>query len=89
MSTATTINLATELSDRTHPGIAIARANKQEMRRRLRALCRDLGARDPRRTAERLALVIDGAYGRAVTLGAAGLEREALEMVRLILDRCR
>jgi hypothetical protein len=54
------INLATEIPDREHPGAAIARANKQELRRRLHELSRDLGARDPRRPAEQLALIIDG-----------------------------
>ncbi len=56
------------------------------MRRRLRALSRELGARDPRRLGEQLALIVDGAYGRAVTLGGAGLERELLEMVTLVVD---
>jgi len=33
-----------------------------------------------------LALIIDGAYGRAVTLGATGLERELIETVTLVVD---
>lgn len=78
--------LVTEISDRKHPGAVIACANKQEVRRRLRALSGDLGVRDPRRLGDRLALIMDGAYGRAMTLGAAGLERELLEMVRLVVD---
>lgn len=80
------INLATEIPDRQHLGAAIACANKQEVRRRLRALSRELGARDPRRLSEQLALILDGAYGRAVTLGATGLGRELLEMVRLVVN---
>jgi AcrR family transcriptional regulator len=80
------INLATELPDRRHPATVIACANKQEVRRRLRELSRDLGVRDSRRLGDRLALIIDGAYGRAVTQGATGLERELLEMVRLVVD---
>jgi AcrR family transcriptional regulator len=80
------INLATEIPDKQHPGTVIACSNKQEVRRRLAVLSRDLGARDPRRLAERLALIIDGAYARAVTLGAKSLEREILEVVRLVVD---
>jgi AcrR family transcriptional regulator len=80
------IKLATEISDGKHPGAAIARANKLEMRRRLRVLTRDLRARDPRRLAEQLAVIIDGAYGRAVTLGSTGLQHELLELVRLVVD---
>jgi AcrR family transcriptional regulator len=80
------INLATEIPDRQHPSIVIACANKEEVRRRLCVLSRDLGVGNPRRLAARLALIIDGAYGRAVTLGTKGLEREVLEVVRLVVD---
>jgi AcrR family transcriptional regulator len=79
-------NLVTEISDRKHPGTAIACANKQEVRRRLRALSGELGVRHPRRLGDRLALIMDGAYGRGTTLGAAGLELELLEMVGLVID---
>jgi hypothetical protein len=30
--------------------------------------------------------LIDGAYGHAVTLGAAGLRRELIEMAKLLID---
>lgn len=80
------VNLATEIPDRKHPGTAIACANKAEVRRRLRELCERLGVGDPHRLGDRLALIIDGAYGRAVTLGADGLEPELLEMVRLVIE---
>jgi AcrR family transcriptional regulator len=80
------VNLATEISDRKHPGAVIACANKQEVRRRLRALSSNLGVRDSRRLGDRLALIMDGAYGRAVTLGATGLEHELLEIVGLVVD---
>src|SRR6266849_1832251 len=74
------INLATEFPDRRHPGTAIARTNKREVRERLRILVRALGARDPRQLSDQLALLIDGAYSQAVTLGAASLRREIIEM---------
>src|ERR1700679_4348967 len=48
------VNLATEISDRKHPGAVIACANKQEVRRRLRALSSNLGVRDSRRLGDRL-----------------------------------
>jgi len=80
------INLATEFPDRQHPGTAIACTNKMELRRRLRLLARALNARDPRRLSDQLALLIDGAYGNAVTLGAAGLRRELIEMATLLID---
>jgi AcrR family transcriptional regulator len=80
------INLATEFPDRQHPGTAIACTNKKEVRRRLRRLARALNARDPRRLSDQLALLIDGAYGHAVTLGAGGLRRELIEMATLLID---
>jgi AcrR family transcriptional regulator len=80
------INLATEFPDRRHPGTAIACTNKMEVRRRLHLLARALNARDPRRLSDQLALLIDGAYGHAVTLGAVGLRRELVEMATLLID---
>jgi len=80
------INLATEFPDRQHPGTAIACTNKMEVRRRLRLLAHALNARNPRRLSDQLALLIDGAYGHAVTLGAAGLRRELIEMATLLID---
>jgi AcrR family transcriptional regulator len=80
------INLATEFPDRRHPGTAIACTNKMEVRRRLRLFARALNVRDPRRLSDQLALLIDGAYGHAVTLGAEGLRRELIEMATLLID---
>jgi AcrR family transcriptional regulator len=80
------INLATEFPDRQHPGTAIACTNKMEVRRRLRLLARALNVHDPRRLSDQLALLIDGAYGHAVTLGAEGLRRELIEMATLLID---
>src|SRR6201987_5601859 len=80
------INLATEFPDRQHPGTAIACTNKMEVRRRFRLLARALNVHDPRRLSDQLALLIDGAYGHAVTLGAEGLRRELIEMATLLID---
>lgn len=80
------INLATEFPDQAHPGTAIACGNKQEMRRRLTNLAKAIGASEPRRLSEQLALLIDGAYSHSTTLGAAGLKRALLDTVRLLVD---
>jgi AcrR family transcriptional regulator len=80
------INLATEFPGRQHAGTAIACGNKTKVRRRLRDLSRQIGARDPRQLGDRLALLIDGAYGHATTLGAARLKRELIETARLLID---
>jgi AcrR family transcriptional regulator len=80
------INLANEFPDRQHPGTTIACANKREMRQRLRAMARALGARNPQRLGDQLALLIDGAYGHAVTLGPDGLKRELIETATVLID---
>ena len=56
------LNLATEFPDDNHPGRAIAKGNKEEMRARLATIVAKLGAADPDRTASQLALIINGAY---------------------------
>jgi AcrR family transcriptional regulator len=80
------INLAAELADSQHPALAVTCGNKQEVRARLRRLSRELGARDPERLGDQLSLLMDGAYGRTLTLGAKGLQRELLEMAKLLID---
>jgi AcrR family transcriptional regulator len=80
------INLATEFPDHRHRGTAIACNNKREVRQRLRVLARALGARNPRKLGDQLALLIDGAYSHAVTLGAASLKGELIEMAKLLID---
>jgi AcrR family transcriptional regulator len=80
------INLATEFPDPMHPGTTIARNNKKEMRGRLRVLARAVGARDPRQLGDQLTLLIDGAYGHAVTLGAASLRRELTGVAKLLIN---
>ncbi len=56
------------------------------MCKRLRSLARALGARDPDRLSNQLALLMDGAFSHAVVLGAAGLRRELIEMATLLID---
>ena len=80
------INLATEFPNHAHPGTAIACANKREVRRRLRELCAAMGAREPLRLADQLALLIDGAYGQAVTLGVMDLRSELLDAAMQLID---
>lgn len=80
------INLATEFPDRSHPGTAIACANKREVRRRLRELSAALGAPHPESLADRLALLMDGAYGQAMTLGTSNLRRELLRAALQLID---
>ena len=80
------INLATEFPDRAHSGTEIACANKEVVRQRLRELSAAMGARDPERLGDQLALLMDGAYGQAITLGTSGLRRVLLGAVTQLID---
>jgi hypothetical protein len=63
--------LSTEFSDRSHPGTVIACANKHEVRRGLGELCASDGSSRAGASWRQLTLLMDGAYGQAVTLGAS------------------
>jgi AcrR family transcriptional regulator len=80
------INLAIEFPDRAHPGAAIVCANKQTVRQRFRKLSAAMGARNPIRLGDQLALLMDGAYGQAITLGASDLREELLSAVAQLID---
>jgi AcrR family transcriptional regulator len=56
------LNTATEFPDNTHPGPVVARANKDELRTRLTALCTRIGVTNPERVGAQLFLLINGAY---------------------------
>jgi AcrR family transcriptional regulator len=76
------INYAAEFPDPSHPGHRVVAANKREMRRRLSALARVMGAARPAQLADALFLLIEGAYAGSQTLGgrhgpAAALPRAA------------
>jgi AcrR family transcriptional regulator len=80
------INLATEISDRGHPGARIASANKQLVRQRLRELSAAMGARDPICLGDQLALLMDGASGQAITLGPSDLGQELVGATMQLID---
>jgi AcrR family transcriptional regulator len=59
------INTSTEFPDPAHPARALCLANKQELRRRLKALAQRAGARDAESLADQLLLLMEGAYASA------------------------
>jgi hypothetical protein len=79
-------NWSVEAGLQIQAGAVIACANKREMRERLRAIARAVGARNPQRLGDQLALLIDGAYGHAVTLGPDGLKRELIDTATVLID---
>jgi hypothetical protein len=64
----------------------VARANRDEMRRRLRALAAAMGARDPARLTDQLSLLISGAYATAQMLGDAGPQHELIGAADALID---
>lgn len=65
-------NAAVELTEEGHPARKVVLAYNREKRRRLRELCRKLGAASPDVLADALQLLMDGACVSRITLGAAG-----------------
>ena len=80
------INMATEFPDRAHPATAIACGNKQAVRQRFRELSAAMRARHPERLGNQLALMMDGAYGQAMTLGTSDLREGLLSAVAQLID---
>jgi AcrR family transcriptional regulator len=66
------VNTATEFPDTSHPGRAVALANKRELRARLGRLAEAIGARQPALLADQLFLLMDGAYSTGQMLAESG-----------------
>jgi AcrR family transcriptional regulator len=64
-------NAAIELRDESHPGFAIVRGFKAEVRRRLRQLARKAGARDPDQLGDALQLIMEGGYLSRITFSGS------------------
>jgi AcrR family transcriptional regulator len=60
-------NAATEFPEPDHPARRVAEENKHKLRRRLRDLGRDAGARDADSLADQLVLLFEGVYASAQT----------------------
>ena len=63
------INFCAEFPDVSHPGRRVAAAIKREMRQRFEQLAQALGAPNPRRLANALSLLVEGAYAISQTFG--------------------
>jgi AcrR family transcriptional regulator len=79
-------NAAVEFPEPAHPGRAVATANKQQLRARLRALSEAIGARDPRGLADQLVLLFEGAYSSSQTLGPTGPAATVADAAEAIIE---
>ncbi|PBB88739.1 MULTISPECIES: TetR/AcrR family transcriptional regulator [unclassified Mesorhizobium] len=84
-------NAAVEYPEHGHPARVVSEANKQELRRRLRAMAAAMGAADPDTLGDGLLLLIEGAYisGQLFGLGgpAASVARNADLLVEASLKK--
>ena len=79
-------NAAIELTEETHPAREVVLDYNREKRRRLRELCRELGARDADMLADALQLLMDGACVSRITLGAGGPAANLLRAAEALID---
>jgi len=80
-------NAAIELRDANHPGFAIVRGYKAEMRKRLRRLARAAGARDADGLGDALQLIIEGGYLTLISFnGTDGPFSAFAPVAKLLLD---
>lgn len=78
-------NAATEFPEPDHPGRMVAETNKRELRRRLRELARDAGARDPNALGDQLVLLFEGVYSSGPTFGAGGPAAQVVTAAEALL----
>ncbi len=79
------MNTTAEFADAHHPGRLVARANRQELRRRLTGLATGLGARDPAALANHLILLVNGAYAGAQVLDEAEGQQALIEAAEILI----
>jgi AcrR family transcriptional regulator len=66
------VNIASELSDTSHPARRVVALNKRELKRRLRDLAAAAGAKSSDALADSLMLLMEGAYAGSQTCGPDG-----------------
>lgn len=79
------VNAQAELPDSTHPGREVIREQKEWMLGYLRGLARDAGARNPRKLATSLLVLLEGATVTASLGVAPGTIRHAKELARQLI----
>ena len=83
------LNVATEFPAPDHPARAVAVRHKSELRRRLLALVKRIGAQKPTELADQLVLVIDGAYVNGQLIRQKGPAHSLVSAVLALLKTRR
>jgi hypothetical protein len=79
-------NAAVEYPERDHPARLVSEENKRELRRRLRAMAKAMGAGEPDTLGDGLLLLIEGAYISGQLFGAGGPARSVARNAELLID---
>ena len=79
-------NAAVEYPDPAHPGRRVAVEHKAELRIRLRAMTKAMGARKPKQLADALLLLIEGVFASSQLFGEEGPAAAVRPAVEALLD---
>jgi len=79
-------NAAVELTDKDHPARKVIEAHKAKLRTRLAEMCARLGARKPRRLADQLFLLMEGAQVSTQILGVRGPARNVARAAESLIE---
>lgn len=79
-------NAAVEYPEPDHPARLVSEENKKELRRRLRGMAAEMGARDPDKLGDGLLLLIEGAYISAQLFGPGGPSKAVAKNADLLID---
>jgi len=79
-------NAAVEYPEPGHPARQVGETNKRELRRRLRAMAQEMGARAPDVLGDGLLLLIEGAYITGQLFGAGGPAQAVAENADLLIE---
>jgi AcrR family transcriptional regulator len=80
------VNAATEFPEESSRARTAALAFKAEMRKRLLALCRAVGARQPKQLADQLLMLIDGTYTTVGVLGRRDAVKATGRAAQVLID---
>ncbi len=78
-------NSLSELPDREHPARRLVEAHKQRKRERFVGLFRAAGATDPKRAADELFFLFEGAMASAQSIGPANAAKRVLELLEQLI----
>jgi hypothetical protein len=79
-------NAAVEYPEPGHPARLVGENNKRELRRRLRAMAKEMGAADPDTLGDGLLLLIEGAYISGQLFGPGGPAAAVAKNADLLIE---